>query len=118
MRGTTSFSSWSSIAASSCGVLEWPSSRHPSLLSAENTQDVGALLRVANWRAAHPGAGIHRLGIAEVKVELVPGPDLAPGPCVPQHRGIVERRIVGDRPADHADQLRARLLAGIFGKRM
>ena len=37
--------------------------RHPNLPPTQNTQDVGALLRVADRRTAHPGAGVHRLGI-------------------------------------------------------
>src|SRR6266542_1632306 len=89
-----------------------------SLPPTQNTQDVGALLRVADRRAAHPGAGVHRLGIAEVEVELVLRPDLAFRARLLQHGGIVERRIAGDRSADQADELRAGLLAGVRRKRM
>src|SRR5262245_932609 len=85
---------------------------------AENAQDVGALLGLADRRAAHPGAGVERLGIAEEKVEPLPGPHLAPVARPPQRRRIVEGGIARHRPADHADQLRAGLLAGIERERV
>src|SRR5207237_10569823 len=89
-----------------------------SLLASENTHEVGPLLRVADRRAAHPGAGVQAFGIAEEKVEPVPRPHLALVARRAQHRRIVERRITRHRPADQAHELRAGLLAGVEAERV
>src|SRR5476649_2653069 len=98
------------IPAKTVRMIHFLRCRDLSSRTVENTQKVGALLYIADRWAAHPGAGIHRLRVAEEDVESFFGPMIAIRPRGLKLRRVVERRIARDRPTNHAHELRSGLL--------
>src|SRR5260370_868502 len=82
-----------------------PNSSWFSSRARQNTQQFVALLRVADWWTAHPGAGIHLSRVGEERIESFLRPDLALVARRAKLGRVVDCGSSRIRPPDHVGEL-------------